>query len=100
MRLVIPETLCYVPTNESRDNVTWVSSENIIAGVFLIAQSKPLAKTSAALTVTEVVQSIGCSYDDVTIAHLGYVIDVARTRSNNALLLKVIVKDNDASGLL
>ena len=50
------------------------------------------------LTFTEVVQSIICSYDDATIAHLSYIIHETDIISRySALLLKLTVKDHYAS---
>ena len=44
------------------------------------------------------VESIGCSDDDVAIAHLGYITHVAHvTIPHSALLLNLTVKDHDTS---
>ena len=54
--------------------------------------------TQTTLTVTSVVESIGGSYDDVTIAHLSYIPHVAQVISRyNTLLLKLTVIDHDTS---
>ena len=45
----------------------------LVVLLLIVTKGERLTKASTALTVTDVKQSIGCSYDDVTIAHLCHV---------------------------
>ena len=67
--------------------------------LFRDRQQEDACTTVTIRTVTSVVESIvASSNDDVTIAHLSYVIHAFHITSRyNALLLKLTVKDQDTS---